>query len=384
MSIDEDFFEERLDQSEIKSRIVAKFFASWSRVILGATQQAGRPRNLAYVELFCGPGQYDDGTKSTPLIVMEHIIETSDLRENVVTTFIDNDPNYTASLKHTMAAMPGYDTVKHPPRILCREVNSHTEEMLSNAKMVPTLSFIDPFGYKGLTMNLIKAISKDWGSDCIFFFNYRRINAAISNDNFVAHLAALFEQERAEQMRREVGAMRPAMRLDYILGKLNEVLAKNGLRYTIAFKFKEKKGNRTTYALVYVTKKPKGFCIMRDIMANESSSDSHGVPTYEFCPSAKDVHPELDLDDRVGALANTLASKYAGRRIRVQDILDTEQPTRFLDRNIKDAICRLELAGRLTAEPPATRRWRANQLTCGPNVVLTFATGLTAHSSRAA
>ena len=45
--------------------------------------------------------------------------------------------------------------------------------------MVPAFSFIDPFGYKGVTLELLEALMKGWGSDMALFFPFDRINAAL-------------------------------------------------------------------------------------------------------------------------------------------------------------------------------------------------------------
>ena len=60
------FFDEREDQSEVKARIVSKYFYVWAKII-GARARAGR---IAYIDLFAGPGRYKDGSASTPLMVL--------------------------------------------------------------------------------------------------------------------------------------------------------------------------------------------------------------------------------------------------------------------------------------------------------------------------
>ena len=368
-----DFFDERSDQSEVKSRIVAKFFASWSNVIINSAKRYSRTPRLAYVDLFSGPGRYLDGAKSTPLLIMEKVIDTPALADHIETTFNDREPGYAQSLKAALYAIPGIEKVRHPPNIFCDEVDHRIEEIFASAKMVPTFSFIDPFGYKGLTVKLIKAIGKDWGSDCIFFFNYRRINAAITNDNFRVHMDALFGPERVSRMRQAVKAMRPWRRVDYCVTMLAEVLKEHGFRYTIAFAFKDETGKRTTHALVYVTKDPKGVEIMKNIMASESSTSNHGVPSFEYNPAAAAASPQLDLSNPISDLAETLRRNYAGAQITVGALISDADPTAlYLERNYKDAINRLESTGQIEVDPPAARRQRGGQVTCGPNVVLTF------------
>lgn len=58
------FFEESQEQSQIKSRIVAKYFWAWARVIIPTAKTHGE--RIAYIDLFAGPGRYLDGTLSNP------------------------------------------------------------------------------------------------------------------------------------------------------------------------------------------------------------------------------------------------------------------------------------------------------------------------------
>lgn len=374
MSATDDFFEERTDQSEVKTRIVTKFFASWSNVIVQTAKRSGRKPRLAYIDLFAGPGTYGDGSKSTPLLIMEKAIQTPALAEGLSTIFNDADPDHAASLRAAIETLPGFSEIKIAPHFLCDEVDAEFEQLFSQKKLVPTLSFIDPFGYKGVTAKLIRALAKDWGSDCVFFFNYRRINSAITNDCFRPHMDALFGADRVERMRGAVVGMKPWQRLDYTLGMVAEALAERGFGYSLPFLFKNETGARTTHALIYVTKHPLGFTIMKEIMAAESSTADYGVPSYIYCPADAVKPPQLDLSSPIRDLADQLARDYAGSRVRVEELITREDPkTRFLKKNYRDAILQLEETGRLQAEPPAAKRPpKYGRPTCGPNVVLIF------------
>lgn len=70
---DDDFFEAQTAASELKARIVEKYFATWASIVSRATLQMPDKR-LAYVDLFCGPGRYGDNQKSTPLLVLERAV----------------------------------------------------------------------------------------------------------------------------------------------------------------------------------------------------------------------------------------------------------------------------------------------------------------------
>ena len=75
------------------------------------------------------------------------------------------------------------------------------ERMFSATNGCLTFSFIDPFGYKGLSRGIVQRVVRDWGCDCVFFFNYARINAGLSNDAVRRHMDALFGAARVDKMR---------------------------------------------------------------------------------------------------------------------------------------------------------------------------------------
>ena len=106
-----DFFDETSEQSAVKSAIVAKYFWAWAKVIIPTAKQSGG--KISYIDLFAGPGRYKDGTKSTPLLVLEKAIADPDLRQMLVSVFTDADPNNTRSLQDAIAALPGVETLKY-------------------------------------------------------------------------------------------------------------------------------------------------------------------------------------------------------------------------------------------------------------------------------
>jgi three-Cys-motif partner protein len=163
---EEKFFDDPRENSKIKSLIVEKYFKTWASIVT----TNNRVDRILYLDLFCGPGRYDDGTESTPIKVLKTAIADVKLRNRLVTVFNDAKPKYCESLRETIANLEGKDSLKYEPTILNTEVNQDITEYFAQQALIPTLSFLDPFGYKGLTLPLIRSVLKDWGSDCILFF----------------------------------------------------------------------------------------------------------------------------------------------------------------------------------------------------------------------
>jgi len=195
----EGFFGESTEQSRVKAAIVRDYFWAWAKIILKK-----RPGRIAYVDLFAGPGRYKDGTKSTPLLVLEKAIADADMRERLFTIFNDANPENIRLLKVAIADLPGVETLKYQPEVDVGEVGDETARAFWKIDLVPTLLFADPWGYKGLSLDLISSFLKDWGCDCVFFFNYNRINPGLNNESVKEHMNALFGLERARRLREKL------------------------------------------------------------------------------------------------------------------------------------------------------------------------------------
>ncbi len=174
------FFEERGDQSAVKADIVQKYFAAWANIVLPTTQKYGAGK-IAYIDLYAGPGRYKDGAASTPLLVLQKAIESPSIGGALVALFNDMDQNKTQTFQAEIDALPGIDKLKHKPVVNCNPVDKDAEEYFAKTQIIPSFTFLDPFGYKGLSLRLVNGVIKDWGCDCVFFFNYNRISLGISN-----------------------------------------------------------------------------------------------------------------------------------------------------------------------------------------------------------
>jgi three-Cys-motif partner protein len=65
----DDFFERQKENSKVKTEIVCKYFDAFSTVF------KNKKKDIAYIDLCCGPGYYENREKSTPIILIENILE---------------------------------------------------------------------------------------------------------------------------------------------------------------------------------------------------------------------------------------------------------------------------------------------------------------------
>jgi three-Cys-motif partner protein len=361
------FFDEAREQSSVKAEIVAKYFWAWAKVII--PQAKKRQKKIAYVDLFSGPGRYQDGSKSTPLLILERAIADPDMREMLVTIFNDKDSNNTQSLQQAINSLPDISLLQNKPRILNKEVGEEIAQAVQQIRQsFPTLFFIDPWGYKGLSLRLIGSLIMNWGCDCIFFFNYNRINMGLNNVAVEEHMNALFGQARAEILRGQVESKPPHERELIIVEAISQALKEIGGEYVLPFRFKNDVGNRTSHHLIFVSKNVLGYSIMKEIMAKESSSTEQGVPCFEYNPATIYQPLLFELARPLDDLADMLLDEFAGQTMTVKEIYHRHHVgKRYLEKNYKEILRKLEAEGKIIAEPAKRRKD-----TLGDKVKITF------------
>jgi len=378
---EDDFFEQRTFSSAKKTAILVRFFKAWASVI-GRTAT-----RMLYIDLYCGPGSYErdengrkatptDPVYSTPVLVVKAAANDAAFARSVTCIFNDGNAEYVERLRETIEALPERAKLKFAPQYYSGMVDEQVAEAFAAARLPPALLFVDPFGYVGLTRDLIRSVLKDWGTDCVFFWNHDRINRAFGTDKFDRYLVALFGEQRVAAMRIALSAMNdPVEREDYILENLFSALGEIGGTYCIAFRFRDGSG-RTKQHLVFTSKHLRGYQVMKGVLASQGSAQPDGVPTYEFVePSGlgllEGFLPPRDFPYSVARLANELKAHY-GKLSRRFDELVIEHSVRqpYVEKNYRQAILLLVDRGAVTLQRPdgSTPKPR----TCPPDTTITF------------
>ncbi len=348
------FFDEMSEQSLVKATIVARYFVRWAHIMINtqksnAKRYGKREDKIAYIDLFAGPGRYKAGSESTPLKVLSTAITDQDIRERLITIFNDRDIENVMSLQREIAALPDISKLRYPPKVMNHEVGEEIVKLFEQHRLVPTLFFVDPFGYKGLSLRLINSVLQNWGCDCIFFFNYNRINMGLSNDAVEDHMNALFGRNEADLLREQLTILSPDEREFAIVEQLAKSLKNMGGEYVLPFCFRSAKGTRTTHHLIFVSKNFKGYEEMKSVMAGESSLHEQGVPSFDYNPATERQPLLFELARPLDDLASMLLNEYAGQTLTMQEIYQRHSiGRRFIKKNYREVLLRLETEGRIT------------------------------------
>lgn len=383
---EEDFFKSPEPHSKVKINIVSQYFYLWSKTIVGLIKKGTfNFEKIVYLDLFSGPGIYEDGFESSPLRIIRTVIENDDLSYYVQLVFNDSKREYIEKLKKKAEEIVGYKNLRHKPHFSCEEIGINdgkadifSKRILGPKKLPPTLLFIDPFGYKGISIDVVSKVVRNIGSDVIFFFNFLRINRSISADVLRSSpsLYKVFgDQKRTHQIFLHLERLEPHLRKKKLLEELKSGIKDAGGEYVLEFFFKDAKGTRANHHLIFTTKSKYAFSKMKEIMRNNSSTDGLPITVLGYNPIAEKFNQLfLGKDQPIIDLAERLMEKYSGKTLTMSELFFEDQwNTLYIEGDYKESIRYLEKEGKINCDPPVGARRKHKGLpTLGKSVMISF------------
>lgn len=331
---EQNFFEKQTLSSKVKANIVSEYFPKYCSIII----KKHVPEKIGYLDLFSGPGMYEDGNPSTPILIARNCMKDEDLKNRVWMVF--NDKCYSEQLKENFNKEFPEGTFKNKPHFghstvgESQEINDFIVKNTCKGRFneQPSVLFIDPWGYKGIETNVLSQFLSYWGNELFIFINSKRINPALENDKFEEPMRCLFPNSY-DKVKMEIRNKRTVSeRLQFIidnLGKEYEALLKSRVYYT-AFKFQEEDIETTSHFILHLSKNKRGFDLVKQIYNDFANVGTifDGVNTYTF-DVKKITNPVEELFDtnseNIDALKNMLLEEYKGRTITSYDLFEEHQ-----------------------------------------------------------
>jgi hypothetical protein len=233
------------------------------------------------------------------------------------------------------------------------------------------LGSTSPFGYKGLSLQLVNAVLKDWGCDCVFFFNYNRISMGLGNEIVEEHMDALFAKERADALRERFKTqhLQPQEREAFIVEEMQKALQEMGGEFVLPFRFRNSSGTRTTHHLFFVSKHFRGYEIMRDVMYKHSHKEGD-VAKFEYNPADARWPSLFEFVRPLGDLEDLLLADCAGKTMRIRPLFESHSKGKgYVLKNYREVLCRMEQEGKIRMEPSCPPRRKG---TIGEKVLIIF------------
>ena len=338
------FFASQTLRSRIKSFVVGDYYREWGHIIAYGKHSSGV---MGYVDLFAGPGIYEDGAESTPLMVLRKTLDSQVLSERVQLVFNDKDSGYVSTLKLAVADLVDSGSVSlwHEPLFFNFEVGPSTLTWFRELGLGPCLFFLDPFGYRGLTMDLIAGLVSEWGSDCIFLFNYSALHKHLYNEGEDASVADFWNFDDLVSLKANLSGASPLDSEYRTVRFLSECMRQRGVPYILPMRFTMEGSAQTSYHLVLASKHFRAYELMKEVMHRVSTGHVEGAVPFEFVFRDDSVlqipmlglRPEDHLHER-------LFSKFASQSLSFRDLyrcFEEENTTPFIKRHYVNAIDQL-------------------------------------------
>lgn len=347
--------------TQVKHEILADYLDRWVN-ILGT----GHWR-IYYVDGFAGRCEYfreENGSKvpaGSPLVGMEAAQALSTRRNvaQVICLFIESDPENFESLEQAIAmAKEKYPWPTVRP-LIRGEFADHVPLILQEVRNAgaPSFWFIDPFGVKGVPLELVSQIMSVEKAEVFFTFMYEYLRRFIEQTPDLAD--ALFGTHR---WRKIVENIPKGLQQEYALRDLyiEQLLAEGNATYAFAFRMMEPGKRETKYYLIHATNHIKGLWEMREAM------DRHGAPgMFAFLGPDEVVFqgqqlPHFSTDEQnVQQLRNEILSRFPpGSSAEFAKIRAGTWRAPCARRHYKQALLQLWREGKISVQTIPPRQFR--------------------------
>ena len=324
-----------------KHQILEEYLKRWLPILGGTV-----PR-LVYLDGFAGPGVYTDGELGSPVIALKTAKEHSlahRFRE-IVFWFMEDDPERAETLKKNLQEKFQDLPEKFPYTVetskFATGLKTTLDKIESDGKnLAPTLAFIDPFGFSGIPMDLIKRMLR-----------YDKCEVLVT---FMSSFILRFHDKMRERTLDELYGTKdwikvrdmddPKEKERFVVDLYVRQLEQAGTKFHRTFEMIGE-NNRTVYHLVFATTHIAGLEAMKEAMVKVDRRGTFRISdrtdpqqTFLF---------DYSTDAWIPAAAKAVHEKFTGQKTLITVVRKfVLKETPFLFR--KEILKRLEKEGKIT------------------------------------
>lgn len=173
-------------------------------------------------------------------------------------------------------------------------------------------------------------------------------------------MKAIFSPERTVDLKNMLLKIdNPIERERTVIEEICHALRDIGGKYVLPFCFKNDQGTRTNHHLIFFSKSDKGYEIMKNIMAKESSTADQGVPSFIYCPADKRWPTLFELTRPLDDLEEMLLESFSGKKLNLKQIyLSHNIGKPFIRRNYREALINLHEKNKIDVIVEEGKKWR--------------------------
>lgn len=300
-----------------KHRILKAYLDAWFP-ILGHTQH----KKILFVDGFSGPGEYKGGEPGSPLIALDCVRKAKErgLVDNteVIMYFIEEDKERADHLQLLLEKEVIDSSIKiNVYHSTFEEVMNRILKLDPGYVLVPAFIMVDPFGPKGLPLELIDRLMANPSCEVFISLMYEPIRRFHSLDEYQPHMTALFGDESWKSV--SINSQDINNLLELYETKLRTTKAKHVLRYDLY-----KSSSKFMYSVFFATTVLLG-CDRMKFAIWKTSSDG----TFAFIGDA--IHQKNLLLAGTDEFWKDLVDHFGGKEVNISTVKKFAQSdkTRF-------------------------------------------------------
>ncbi len=353
--LEEKFFLTLQEHSSIKLKLLESYIIPWMRKVL-----LGINGSCFICDTFAGTGYYEDESEGSPIILINESISCAEQikkingkkLDKIVLVFVEKDKNNFKLLKDNIEkkisqeiVVDEFNTLQNYPNIHILISNSTHEEFIDNLvtsvnKLIPSLIFIDPFGYKPIPLKSISSIiSKYDNCEVIINFMYEEINRFFLKDGSLSFKQTLkdFYGDNINQVKDSIKNLAPKNRRESIINGYKENLIMSGAKHTLDIDIF--KGSKVKMNIIFATKSIFGFDTMKKV-----ALDICGNLDYEYYSTGPQLSlfesKEYRLEEINKKIGEYIYKKYNNNKVSIRVLNDDlmkhdKYPSYFLKSGLK-------------------------------------------------
>lgn len=295
--------------TQAKHEILTRYLDAWFPIL------ASWNTKVLFIDGFAGPGTYARGEPGSPLLAIDAARRREGMlkRSTVMLLFNEADKARHDELKGRIEKVEPDLPQNFQLYIEHGEFVDLARQMVTNRgdrSLVPTFAFVDPFGWKGVPIELIADLTRDRRSELFILFSFNAVNHWLTTPSQQGNMQELFGSDDYLQAKGMDSSHRKAFLASLYERQLKSV---GNFLYVSRFEMIEKKG-RTSYFLYHCTRNLKGLEVMRSAMwkvdPQSGSQFSDKVAGLESLYAGPLV---LDLDER-------LMAQFRGQQVPIKTV----------------------------------------------------------------
>lgn len=302
---------------------------------------------ICYIDGFCGPGMYEHGGEThdgSPIIALKIGEDYKDKAE-LVCMFVDINEEYCFDLECRIEEL-GLDKNKYD--VLEGTFEEALTELLDKVPhMIPAFCFIDPFGYSGLSLDVIRRFLKRPSTEAFINFMYGHISRFLGVDHQEGHMTELFGTDEWKYV---VENDLERSDRETFLRDLYQKQLQTCAKYVWPFQLQDPDRARTIYYLYHCTNHPKGIRVMKEIMYRKGT-----VGTYSYRGKEHSQMSLFSSEPSVDELQSFLLKEFAGKQVSFDGIVNSTLHVPFIEKHYRAALTNRKKTGVIKKVPVTTK-----------------------------